>query len=194
MTLGLAVIFKNFENFTCFSLFFTLNSSPETNSGIHQNACRSRCLITPLYLTLSLLCHPWPTRTLYYLTFFNVTCVWLRNLYLDFETQITITKSKNRNLSSRWLLNPDFVDFLLYSSIGKSRKGIEKLFLWTLVLLTLLIHECVKLLFLRRVLFGSPKEMKERKIHEQFSQCWNSVLDFTFDCKSKSRFSNLMHP
>ena len=137
---------------------------------------------------------PWPVRTLYYLTFFNVTRVWLRNLYLDFETQITITKSKNRNLSSRWLLNPDFVDFLLYSSIGKSRKGIEKLFLWTLVLLTLLIHECAKLLFLRRVLFGSPKEMKERKIHEQFSQCWNSVLDFTFDCKSKSRFSNLMHP
>ena len=57
MTLGLAVIFKNFENFTCFSLFFTLNSSPETNSGIHQNACRSRCLITPVYVTLSLLCH-----------------------------------------------------------------------------------------------------------------------------------------
>ena len=29
---------------------------------------------------------PWPVRTLYYLTFFNVTCVWLGNPYLNFET------------------------------------------------------------------------------------------------------------
>ena len=122
MTLGLAVIFKNFENFTCFSLFFTLNSSTETNSGIHQNVCRSRCLFIPLYLTIvlallsaatylpnkTLIFHDspglenkiltfhdfpgfsWPGRTLYYLTFFNVACVWLGNLYLDFETQIII--------------------------------------------------------------------------------------------------------
>ena len=73
----------------------------------------------------------WPVQTLYYLTFFNVACVRLGNLYLDFETHITITKSENRNLSSRWIWNPDFVDFLLYSSTGKSRKGIERLFLWT---------------------------------------------------------------
>ena len=51
------------------------------------------------------------------------------------------------------------VDFLLYPSIGKSRKGIEKLFRWTLVLFTLLMHVCVKLLF-----------------NEQFSQCWNPYL------------------
>ena len=57
MTLGLAVTFKNFQNFTRFSIFFTINSSTDTNSGIHQNACRSRRLITPLYLTLSLPCH-----------------------------------------------------------------------------------------------------------------------------------------
>ena len=86
------------------------------------------------------------------------------------------------------------VDFLLYPSIGKSRKGIQKLFLWTLVLLTFLMHECVKLLFLRTVLFGSPKEMEERKINEQFSQCSNSFLDFRFDCKSKSRFFKFNAP
>ena len=57
MTLGLAVTFKNFQNFTRFSIFFPINSSIDTNSGIHQNACRSRRFITPLYLTLSLPCH-----------------------------------------------------------------------------------------------------------------------------------------
>ena len=61
ITLGLAVTFETFENFTCFSIFLALKqfnrNRTETNSGIHQNACRSRCLITPLYLTLSLLCH-----------------------------------------------------------------------------------------------------------------------------------------
>ena len=55
--IGLAVTFKNFQNFTRFSIFFTINSSTDTNSGIHQNACRSRRFITPLYLTLSLPCH-----------------------------------------------------------------------------------------------------------------------------------------
>ena len=54
MTLELAVTFENFQNRTCFSVFLTLNSSTETNSGIHQNACRSsRLIITPLYLTSS---------------------------------------------------------------------------------------------------------------------------------------------
>ena len=40
---------------TCFSIFLALNSSTETNSGIHQNGCRSHCLITPLYLTIIIL-------------------------------------------------------------------------------------------------------------------------------------------
>ena len=44
MTLGLAVTFKYFQ------------SSTKTNSGIHQNACGSRCSIAPLYLKLSLPC------------------------------------------------------------------------------------------------------------------------------------------
>ena len=56
MTLGLAVTFKNYQNFTCSKThFLTPNSSTETNSGIHQNGCRSHCLITPLYLTIIIL-------------------------------------------------------------------------------------------------------------------------------------------
>ena len=51
----------HFRKFSTLNLFLPifpgLNSSTETNSGIHQNACRSPCLITPLYPTLSLLCH-----------------------------------------------------------------------------------------------------------------------------------------
>ena len=55
--------FQKFQNltgvpvlaYTC--IFFTLHSSTETNSGIHQNACHSHCLIiTPLHV-LSLFCH-----------------------------------------------------------------------------------------------------------------------------------------
>ena len=57
MTLCFAVTFKNVQNIPCFRVFFALNSSTDTNSGVHQNVCLSRCLITPLYLTLTLLCH-----------------------------------------------------------------------------------------------------------------------------------------
>ena len=57
-TLGLAVTFKNFKNFPCFRVFWALKSSTDTNSGVHKNAWRLRCLITPLHLTLSLPCHP----------------------------------------------------------------------------------------------------------------------------------------
>ena len=50
MTLGLAVTFENFQNRPCSKVFYR-----------HQlwcpNASYSRCLITPLYLTLSLLCY-----------------------------------------------------------------------------------------------------------------------------------------
>ena len=43
-----------FETVPSFNIFFyRLKSSTETNSGILQNACRSRCLITPLYRTLN---------------------------------------------------------------------------------------------------------------------------------------------
>ena len=51
--LGLAVSFKNTKPLLVVELFLTLKSSTDTNSGVHQNACRLRCLITPLYLTLS---------------------------------------------------------------------------------------------------------------------------------------------
>ena len=59
MTLSLAVSFKNFKNFPCFRVFFDLNSLTDINSGVNQNACRVYCLITPLYLALSLPCHLW---------------------------------------------------------------------------------------------------------------------------------------
>ena len=55
-TIGLAVTFTNLRTFLALEYFLTLNSWTDTNSGVHQNACRLRCLIT-LYLTLSLLCH-----------------------------------------------------------------------------------------------------------------------------------------
>ena len=43
--------------FLVLEYILTLNSSRGTNSGVHQNACRLRCSITPVYLTLSLPCH-----------------------------------------------------------------------------------------------------------------------------------------
>ena len=39
-----------FKTLLALAHLLTLNNSTETNSGIHQNACRSRCLISPLYL------------------------------------------------------------------------------------------------------------------------------------------------
>ena len=64
MTLGLAVTFENFQNFLYFSLFFYLKQfNRKKNSGIHHNACRSRCLITPLYLTLSCVVTNLPNKT-----------------------------------------------------------------------------------------------------------------------------------
>ena len=48
---------KMFKTFHVSGYFLTLNSSTDTNSGVHQNVCLSRCLITPLYLTLTLLSH-----------------------------------------------------------------------------------------------------------------------------------------
>ena len=43
---------KTFNTLLVLAYFLTLNSSTETTSGIHQKACCSCCLITPLYLTL----------------------------------------------------------------------------------------------------------------------------------------------
>ena len=57
ITCALAVFFEKFKTSLVLPHFFTLNSSTETNSGIHQNACRSRSLISLLYLTSPLLCH-----------------------------------------------------------------------------------------------------------------------------------------
>ena len=54
-TLGLAVSFKNSNPKLVLERFLTLNSSTDTNSGLHQDACRLRCLITPLsYIVLAL--------------------------------------------------------------------------------------------------------------------------------------------
>ena len=44
-TLGLVVSFKTLQNFPYFGVFLTIKSSTDTNSGVHQNACRLRCLI-----------------------------------------------------------------------------------------------------------------------------------------------------
>ena len=46
-----------FLKLLCFRVFLTLNSSTDTNSGVHLNVCRLRCSVTSLYLTLSLICH-----------------------------------------------------------------------------------------------------------------------------------------
>ena len=50
--------FKKCKTFTCLGAFLTLNSSADTNSGVHPNACRLRCLTIPLCLTLPWPCHP----------------------------------------------------------------------------------------------------------------------------------------
>ena len=62
VTFGLAVTFKAFQTFSRFGVFLTFNSSKDTNSGVHKNACRSHCFITPLYLTLHLLLSPEVSR------------------------------------------------------------------------------------------------------------------------------------
>ena len=51
MTLGLAVTFQNFKTLLVLAYFFYVSEtvSTETNSGIHQSACRSCGLITPLF-------------------------------------------------------------------------------------------------------------------------------------------------
>ena len=58
-TLGLIVTSKKLQNFPCF------RDLKQFNSGDHQNACRLRWLITPLYLRLSLL---WHQKTINYKT------------------------------------------------------------------------------------------------------------------------------
>ena len=57
MKLDLVVTLKNFHIFLVWGYFLTLSSSTDTNSDVHQNVCHLRCLITPIYLSLSLLCH-----------------------------------------------------------------------------------------------------------------------------------------
>ena len=50
MTLGLAVTFQNFKTLLVLAYFFYVSeTSTETNSGIHQSACRSFGLITPVF-------------------------------------------------------------------------------------------------------------------------------------------------
>ena len=51
------VTFHDFFHDHKFRVFLTLFSSTDTNSSVQQNACHSRCLITSLYCTLSLLWH-----------------------------------------------------------------------------------------------------------------------------------------
>ena len=52
-SLGLVVTLKNFHSFPSLGVFFDLSSSTDTGSGVHQNACRLRRLITP-YTVLTL--------------------------------------------------------------------------------------------------------------------------------------------
>ena len=58
------------------------------------------------------------------------------------------------------LTNPnlDFMDFLLYCSIGKSERGFAKILFWTVVFFLLIMHAGAKLLFLRslRTVFLNP--------------------------------------
>ena len=53
-TIGLATSFKKSKTFLVLDYFLTLNSSTGTNSGVNQNACCLRCLISPLYLYIVL--------------------------------------------------------------------------------------------------------------------------------------------
>ena len=48
---------KKFSKFPCFGVFLTFKSSADRNSGVHQNVCRLRRLITPLYLTVRCPCY-----------------------------------------------------------------------------------------------------------------------------------------
>ena len=71
--------------------------------------------------------------------------------------------------------NPDFMDFLLYCSIGKSERGFAKILFWTVVFFLLIMHAGAKLLFLRTVFLNPfldiPKKTtaKKRKNQEKIS-------------------------
>jgi len=87
--------------------------------------------------------------------------------------------------------NPDFMDFLLYCSSGKSKRGFAKLFFWTVVFFLLIMHAGAKLLFLRTV-FLNPFLDIQKKQQQQKKQ--NSRTDISAALKSKSRFPNHRHP
>ena len=63
--------------------------------------------------------------------------------------------------------NPDFMDFLLYCSIGKSERGFAKILFWTVVFFLLIMHAGAKLLFLRTVFLNPfldiPKKKQQQK-------------------------------
>ena len=71
--------------------------------------------------------------------------------------------------------NPNFMDFLLYCSIGKSERGFAKILFWTVVFFLLIMHAGAKLLFLRTVFLNPfldiPKKTtaKKGKNQEQIS-------------------------
>ena len=55
--LSLAVSFKNSKPLLVLGHFLTLNSSTDTNSGVHQNVCHLHWSTILLYLTSSWPCH-----------------------------------------------------------------------------------------------------------------------------------------
>ena len=87
--------------------------------------------------------------------------------------------------------NPDFTDFLLYCSIGKSERGFAKILFWTVVFFLLIMHAGAKLLFLRTVFLNPfldiPKKNNSKKREK-------SRTEISAALKSKSRFPNHRHP
>ena len=92
--------------------FSTLNSSTDTNSGVHQSTCHLRCLIlllsTLLYLTLSLPCPSAVTdlsnKSLIFHDFQGATIKFHDFPFLENEILYSMTFQVFHNLCEPWII------------------------------------------------------------------------------------------
>ena len=114
-------------------------------------------------------------------------CNWTQNTKMDFRNR-EIRPQGRFQLTNP---HPDFMDFLLYCSIGKSERGFAKILFWTVVFFLLIMHAGAKLLFLRTVFLNPfldiPKKNNSKKREK-------SRTEISAALKSKSRFPNHRHP
>ena len=111
-----------------------------------------------------------------------------------------------RNPSLEWIsIKKSKSGFPFYRSIGKSEKGFEKLFSWTMVFSLLIMRTSARPLFLRTVfliLLRVSQSNGKRKswfgflnwnpLYGWISQSWNPFSDFVFNWKSEVRiFSSI---